>query len=113
MIFGDEMLDDILLEVDRKTPVIRLQIEQRLSPQERKILVVAARCHHANPFNFNELHSRSRIVQSSQLSVVLGRLVKKGFFVKLGRGKYDFATEDLRLHLRYRHCGQNVFRQHD
>lgn len=107
------MLDDILLEVDRQTPVIRLQIEQRLSPQERKVLVCAARCHQADPFTFKELHFGSRIVQSSHLSAIVGRLVKKGFLVKLGRGKYDFATEELRLHLRYRHCGQKILRLHD
>lgn len=102
-------MENILEDVDLKTPAIRLQIQQKLSPLERKVLVVAARCNLADQFTFGQLHRESRIVQSGQLSVIVGRLVKKGFFVKLGKGVYDFASEDLRLHLRYRHCGRKPF----
>jgi hypothetical protein len=101
------MLDHILCKVDDKTQVIRLEIKTKLSPQERKVLVAAAHCNDANGFSLKDLHRYSRIFQSNHLSAIVGRLVKKNFFTKIDKGVYDFASEDLRLHLRYRLCGQS------
>ncbi|NJM68069.1 MAG: hypothetical protein HC851_21580 [Acaryochloris sp. RU_4_1] len=89
-----------------KTLAMRSHLEHRLSVQERKVLVAAALCNHAREFSFKDLHRQSRIFQSGHLSVIVTRLVKKSLFKKIGKGLYDFASEDLREYLRYRYCNQ-------
>ena len=78
-------------------------LENKLSPQERKVIVGLVRASNGNIFNTNStLREKCRIFQANQFHTILGRLVKKEILVKIARGKYNFKNLELVEHIKYR-----------
>lgn len=65
-------------------PLVKFEIESRLSVQERRVL--AAMRHFEAPAPPREVAKASRIFQHNHASAILFRLAKKGFAVKKDGG---------------------------
>lgn len=90
--------------IDRITPVWRFKLENELSVQERKVLVAGIRSSRGDSFTLTDLLRSSRIVQRNHLSTIVGRLCNKGYLIRLQRGIYSFASDDLANYMLHRHC---------
>jgi len=77
-------------------------LETKLSVQERKVLVLAIRARDGRKFFVTDIRATTRITQTNHLHAILGRLVKKGVLVKLGRAEYAFKDPELVEHIKNR-----------
>lgn len=78
--------------LDSYTPQARLIFGQ-LSPQER---LVFCRMITNSASTFKNIHFCSRIQQKGHLSVILSRLIKKKFLLKISKGVYEILKPTLR-----------------
>lgn len=77
-------------------------LENRISVQERKVLVGVVREVGSEKFFVSQIHRSTRITQINQLHSILGRLVKKGVLTKLGRAEYSIKDPELAYHIEHR-----------
>lgn len=77
-------------------------LENQISVQERKVLVSVVREVGNEKFTATQAKAASRIRQTNQMHVILGRLVKKEILTKLGRAEYSVKDPELVYHIEHR-----------
>ena len=95
-------------EIDRLTPFYRNELETKLSVQERKLMAAICREVEDGDIVVAKVAESSRIIQLNHVHTVLGRLVAKGFLVKVQRSTYAIPDKKLVAHLLVRCCGHKL-----
>ena len=72
-------------------------LEEKLSPQEKEVLISVARGKRIA--DVTHVMNDSKIGQRSHTHTVLGRLTKKGFLKKVGKSTYKIIDHDLYAHI--------------
>jgi hypothetical protein len=103
---GEMLMKSELKRIDELTPHYKNMILQNLSVQERKVISSICRTVQGGNITAKQVSREARIVQTSHVHIVLGRLVKKGFLVKAGRSTYSVKDKKLVDHLLARSSGR-------